>query len=362
MLALAIAAVTFAMFSPALRFGPVNFDDPAYFSENVHVRGGITGENVRWAFTTTEAANWHPLTWISLMLDAQMGGDAHAAAVIHGTNMALHAVAAALIFLLVNSLTGNRWWSLLGTLVFALHPLRVESVAWISERKDVLSMVFALLTLLAYVAWAQRSGAWRMWMTVGFFALGLMAKPMLVSLPGLMLMLDAWPLKRWRGSKRWGGADSAAMSDPAGHGERSLVGLLSEKWALIVLTAASCVVTVYAQKAGGAVRSLETLPVSARVINSGMSVWTYLYQTVWPSGLAVFYPMHRDLQMWMGIAAWGGVGVVTALAWMKRNRTPSVLIGWLWYLWTLLPVIGLMQVGLQAHADRYTYLPTIGLV
>ncbi|MEW6072104.1 MAG: hypothetical protein AB1726_05830 [Planctomycetota bacterium] len=345
--ALALAALTFAVFHRAARNDFLTYDDPAYVTENAPVTAGLTAEGVRWALTSFHASNWHPLTWLSHMLDCELFG--RAAAGHHLTSVAMHALAAALLFLALSVLTGEARPSFFAAGLFALHPLRVESVAWVAERKDVLSGLLAMATILAYALHARRPGGRRYGLVLVLFALGLLAKPMLVTLPAALLLLDLWPLGRWRGP---------------GAGRR----LILEKAPLFALAAASGVLTVLAQRAGGAVSALELLPLGARVENALASYVAYLGATVFPRGLAAFYP-HPAIVAPGSFRALTlpalGAGLLllagTALALRARRRRPYALVGWLWYLGTLLPVIGLLQVGTQARADRYTYLPAVGI-
>jgi tetratricopeptide (TPR) repeat protein len=367
--AAALAAVTFAVFAPALDGDFVNFDDPDYVSRNPYVMRGLTADGVRWAFTAFHTSNWHPLTWLSLQLDATVWGPGPRG--FHRTNVLLHAANAALLFLAVRGLTGAFWRSAAVALLFAVHPLRVESVAWVAERKDVLSAGFGLLALWAYAGYARRPSALRYGAVMAAFVLSLLAKPMLVTLPCLFLVLDWWPLRR-----------VAAAEEPVDKGRNTgittrpsprlpaLAGwrrLAVEKLPLFVLVAASAVVTVRAQSAGGAVSGLQTFPLPIRLGNAAVSYVTYLSDAFFPTGLAVYYP-HRSYP-WGGGLAPAAVAaaallllIITAAAVVLRRRAPYLLTGWLWYAGTLVPVIGLVQVGGQAYADRYTYFPQIGIL
>jgi tetratricopeptide (TPR) repeat protein len=341
--AVALAGVTFVVFLPSLRCQFVNFDDPQYVSKNPQVKGGLSGEGVYWAFTTYHAANWHPLTWLSLQLDATLWGGAKPFG-FHLTNVLLHAANAALLFLALRALTGAYWRSAAVALLFALHPLRVESVAWVAERKDVLSTLFGLLALWAYAGYARSPSVWRYLLVAAPFGLSLAAKPMLVTLPCLLLVLDWWPLARLREGFGW---------------FKPVV----EKVSLFALAAASCVVTALAQAKGQAVMSLEVYPPAARLGNAAIAYWAYLAKTVWPTGLAIYYP-HPGSELAVADAAGATIvlAAVTAGAVALRRRAPYLLAGWLWYVGTLVPVIGLVQVGGQAYADRYTYFPQIGIL
>jgi tetratricopeptide (TPR) repeat protein len=336
-----LAGVTFAVFARALDAGFVNFDDADYVFANLKVVEGMSASRVAWAFTTFWNANWHPLTWLSLQLDASVWGRDPKG--YHLTNVLLHAANAALVFFALRSLTDRYWRSCAAALLFAVHPLRAESVAWISERKDVLSIFFGLLALIAYARYVERPSPRRYVLVAAAFALSLMAKPMLVTLPILLLVLDWWPLGRWQGGR--------------------LSWLVREKIPLLALTAASAALTLVAQAKGGAVRGFETYPVTVRVGNAAVSYASYLSQTVWPTNLCPFYMYPDDGHpLWKSGGAALILAVLTFMSVALRRRVPYVLVGWLWYVGTLVPVIGLMQVGHQAMADRYTYFPQIGIL
>jgi tetratricopeptide (TPR) repeat protein len=337
---------TIAAFWGVRTSGFVKLDDNGYVTENTHVQMGLTRASVVWAFTTPYAANWHPLTWLSLMLDVQLFGvDAGR---MHVTSLLLHVLNALLLLLLLVWMTGALWRSALVAALFALHPLHVESVVWISERKDVLSTLFWLSTLFAWVAYARSKRIGPYLLALVLYALGLMTKPMLVTLPFTLLLLDYWPLRR--------------IDLPIGGKGPVLRGLVTEKIPFFVLTAASCVVTFVAQRAGGAVRPLENLSLAGRVGNSLWAYGAYLWKTLFPTRLAIFYPLPPE-----GHPAWqvalAGLLLLgfSAGALRLAARAPHLLFGWLWFVGTLVPVIGIVQVGDQAMADRYTYVPLIGL-
>jgi tetratricopeptide (TPR) repeat protein len=336
--------LTWIVFGQTLWHDFINYDDPRYVYENTKITGGLSLSGIAWAFTHIHSMNWHPLTTISHMLDCQLYGlkaGAH-----HFTNVLLHSIAAILLFLALQYMTGAFWRSAFVAAVFAIHPLHVESVAWIAERKDVLSGVFFMLTLLAYVHYARAPSIWRYLMVVFVFALGLMSKPMLVTLPFVLLLLDHWPLGRIR--------------EEGSNVGRQLFKLAAEKIPLIVLSAVSSVVTFVAQK--GAVGETEQLSVLARINNAVVSYVAYIWQMLWPVRLAVFYPHPENrLPLWEIIASLLLLICLTVLAIAVRKQRPYLITGWLWYLGMLVPVIGLVQVGWQGHADRYTYLPQIGL-
>ncbi len=332
----ALVLMTFAAYLPVFRAGFVELDDNEYVAENPIVQRGLTADGVAWAFTTFHSANWHPLTWISHMADCDVWGNR--AAGHHLTNLLLHAASALLLLWFLLRTTGDFWRSWLVAALFAVHPVHVESVAWVSERKDVLSGFFWMLTLIAYAAYAERPRPARYLAVLVLFALGLMAKPMLVTLPFVLLLLDAWPLRR-AGSWRT---------------------LVVEKIPLILLSAASCVVTVLAQRSIGAVASLEYVSIGARTGNALISYAQYLRSAFWPHALAVYYPLSHVVT-WRVIGAVILLAGVSAWALQERKNRPYLPVGWLWFLGTLVPVIGLVQVGGQAMADRYTYIPLIGV-
>jgi tetratricopeptide (TPR) repeat protein len=342
LVALALAAATFAAFAPALGCGFIPLDDPQYVSQNPCVLGGPGAGATRWAFTTFHLCNWHPLTWLSLQLDAALwGADPRG---FHLTNVLLHAANAALLFGALRALTGAFWRSAAVALLFGVHPLRVESVAWVSERKDVLSIFFGLAALRVYARYARAPSAPRYLAVFLALALSLMAKATLVTLPCLLLVLDWWPLGRARSGRDWS------------H-------LVAEKVPLLALAAAACVVTYLAQQEGGATRSREAFPAAVRVGNAAVACVTYLAKSAWPSGLAFFYPHPKgSLPAWRVAGASLLLAAVMASTAALRRRAPYLLAGWLWYLGTLVPVLGLVQVGEQAMADRYTYFPQVGVL
>jgi len=336
------------IFLPAVADDFITYDDPVYVTDNAHVKAGLTPASVRWAFQSTEASNWHPLTWLSHMADVELFGLqpwGH-----HLTSLLLHALNAVLLFAALRRMTGALWRSLFVAALFGLHPLHVESVAWVSERKDVLSTAFWMLALWAYAlrAEAARSrgpGAPAYYgLSLLFFALGLMCKPMLVTLPCVLLLLDYWPLKRWGGS--------------LGEALRLLV----EKLPFLALSAAACAVTLYAQSRGEAVASTDDFPLGVRVANALIAYCRYLGKCFVPARLAVFYPDLGDQPPSLDTAlAALLLAAVTGVAAAQVRRRPYLLIGWLWFLGTLVPVIGLVQVGGQSMADRYSYVPLIGI-
>jgi protein O-mannosyl-transferase len=341
-IAVALALCTFLVYSRVCRATFVLYDDELYVFANPKVLSGVTGAGTWWAFTSFYAANWHPLTWLSLQLDAELFG--RQAWGFHLTNLLLHIANSVLLFLVLQRLTGNQTRSAVVAALFALHPLHVESVAWVAERKDVLSTLFWLLTLAGYAHYVENPSWCRYLLVAAPFALGLLAKPMLVTLPFVLLLLDYWPLRR-------------LSFAPA-----TLRRLLLEKSPLFALSAVSCVVTWYAQQSYGAVQSLQGFPLEIRVGNALLSYVVYLRKTVWPVDLAVLY-LHPGsaLSLWQAAAAGVILLAATALILKGAARFPYLAVGWLWYLGTLIPVIGLVQVGIQGMADRYTYVPLIGV-
>ena len=342
---LGLAVMTFAIYAQVISHQFITLDDPTYIQENPMVNRGITGAGIAWAFTTFFATNWHPLTWISHMIDCQLFGTNAGRHLL--VNALIHAANTLLIFWFLLRSTHVRWPSALVAALFALHPLHVESVAWASERKDTLSTFFGLLSLIAYVRYAGAPSIRRYAWVAITLALGLLAKPMLVTWPFVMLLLDYWPLRRFQRSK-------------VGSQWSVVRGLVVEKIPLFALAAASAIMTLIAQSRGGAVRTFAHDPVTLRLSNALVSYAKYLMLTFWPNDLAVYYPF-------AGIAAWQIIGAaflligVTALCLSQRTVRLYLIVGWLWFLGTLVPVIGLVQVGGQVMADRYFYIPSIGL-
>ncbi len=334
-----LIALTWAVFGQTIGHQFVNYDDPLYVTDNAHVRAGLNWHGVIWAFTHVHSQNWHPLTTMSHMLDCQLFGlkaGAH-----HFVNVFWHTAAAVLLFLVLEQMTNSLWASAFVAAVFTIHPLRVESVAWIAERKDVLSGFFFMLTLLAYFRWTQKQKLGRYVTMSIVFALGLMTKPMLVTLPIILLLLDYWPLNRFQPS--------------------ATAKLIVEKLPLFALSLGSCVATLWAQNF--ALGSTEFLPLKWRIANAIVSYFDYIRQMFWPVDLIPFYIHPEDrLELWRLIVAAIVLIGITAIAFVRRRKNPYLLVGWLWYLVMLIPVIGIIQVGLQGRADRYTYLPQIGLL
>jgi len=364
---LALLVITAAVYWPVGHFDFINLDDPAYVTDNPHIQQGLTPAGVGWAFRAVVVSNWHPVTCLSLMLDCQFFGNN--AGAHHWVNLLFHIANTLLLFHIWRRMTKAIWPSALVAALFAWHPLHVESVAWISERKDVLSTFFGLLTLWAYTRYAQKrssvegrksnaeSGSWaldsRRWtpdygMALLFFALGLMSKPMLVTWPFVLLLLDFWPLQRMAG---------LSFKVP------TLRRLIFEKLPFFALAAASSVITFIVQRGSGAIAPVNHLPISERVGNALVSYVRYLGKLFWPDHLAFYYPYY-PYHLW---AAWQVADsaallalITLAVVWQARRR-PFLMVGWLWFLGTLVPVIGLVQVGMQAMGDRYSYFPLIGL-
>jgi tetratricopeptide (TPR) repeat protein len=313
----------------------VNYDDPQYVTRNPQVRGGLTWHGLVWAFTSAHDSNWIPLTWLSHMLDCELFGLASGAH--HFTNVALHAFGALFLFGLLRRMTGARWRSAFAALAFALHPLHVESVAWVAERKDVLSAAFFFLTLWAYVEYTRRPSRGRYLLVFLLFCCALMAKPMAITLPFVALLLDFWPLRR-----------------------KVAAGLIFEKLPLFALAAGASVVTYLVQEHAGAVSSINQVPLAARLQNALVCYVAYLGNFVWPARLAVFYP-YSIPPVWAWMMAGFALAAVTVFVLRARDRHPYAAVGWLWYVGTLAPVIGLVQAGSQSRADRYTYIPMVGI-
>jgi protein O-mannosyl-transferase len=352
-LSLLLATATVAAFWPVVRCGFISYDDPIYVSDNPHVLGGLTVPNVLWSFHSFYGGNWHPLTWLSHMLDAEVFGTGPTGP--HVINLALHVANVILLFFLLWRLTSALWRSLLVAALFALHPLHVESVAWIAERKDVLSTLFFMLSLIAYERYAKRESPkahsrpvqgfssrslWYYLLALSLFALGLMGKPMLVTLPLLLLLLDYWPLRRFEGNNgAWR--------------------LLLEKVPFLVLSGASCFITLQAQKP--AIQPTEVLPLSDRAINAIIAYGGYLGKLIWPMHLALPYLHAGNWPTSEVVMSFSLLVVLSLVAVVAVRGLPSAFVGWFWFCGTLVPVIGLVQVGQQSMADRYTYIPSIGL-
>jgi Flp pilus assembly protein TadD len=407
LLAVLLVLVTVALYWPATSHDFVNYDDDLYVTDNAQVMSGLTWNSLKWAWLNPVAANWHPVTVLSHMTDCQVFGLkpwGH-----HLTNVLLHALNAALVFALLQQMTGLRWRSLFVAGLFAFHPLRVESVAWVAERKDMLSGFFGLLALIFYARYAQRSVISNQWPVTGSqspkvagpnngprtrdhrllitdhrslfyllslfcFALGLMSKPMLVTWPLVMLLLDYWPLRRMKNAEcrmqNVATADTQHTTRNTDHVSRftlhapisTPLRLVTEKLPFFALAALASLMTFVVQQHGGAMKGAEKLALGVRIGNALISYARYLGKLFWPTDLAVFYPHPGYWALGKVLLAGGLVLGVSGLLWTWRRRIPYLLVGWLWFLGTLIPVIGLVQVGKQAMADRYTYLPSLGVL
>jgi hypothetical protein len=350
-----LVAMILAVFWQVRDYPLIPYDDDRYITENPPVLAGLTLKGVVWAFTTSHMGNWHPLTWLSHMADIHIFGLSigwH-----HLVNVFFHGANAVLLFLVLWRMTKGMWQSAFVAALFAVHPLHVESVAWVAERKDVLSTFFWMLTLWSYAGYVERKSGARYLLVMVFFLLGLLSKPMVVTLPFALLLLDYWPLGRTR----------LAPGGTGDGGERkvSFSRLAREKIPLFLLSLGSCAVTYAVQKAGGAVSSESGIPFGFRVANAAVSYAGYLGKTVWPGSLAVFYPhpwgAHVDIPAMKIAGSVILIGSLTVISLRWALRFPYLVTGWFWYLGTLVPVIGLVQVGTQAMADRYTYIPLTGL-
>jgi tetratricopeptide (TPR) repeat protein len=355
-LSLALVLFTMLAYLPERSNGFINFDDNHYITENSHVKSGLTWNTVTWACTTYDAANWHPLTWFSHALDYQLFG--MNAAGPHLISVLLHGLNAVLLFIVLQSLTGLTWRSLMVAALFAVHPLNVESVAWAAERKNVLSMLFFLLAIWAYCRYVRGPSVARYLGVAGLFALALMSKPQVIILPFVLLLLDFWPLGRTRFAVPLASTDSSAEVR-----QRSFTSLLIEKTPLFGLSAISAIVTLQAQRAGHAVRTVIEYSLGSRIETAMVSYALYLRDAFVPRHLAPIYP-HADglLATWLVLVAATAVTAVSVLVIIARKRAPYLLFGWLWFLGTLVPMIGLIQVGVQARADRYMYVSLIGIL
>lgn len=349
-LCILMVLVTLAVYFQTAHHEFINFDDTLYVTDNPVVKGGVSPAAITWAFTTSAASNWHPVTWLSHLIDVQLFGLKPAGH--HLMSVAIHAVSVLLLFLLLARITAAPWQSLFVAALFALHPLHVESVAWVAERKDVLSGLFWTLTLLLYARYVEKPGSGRYLAALACYAVGLMTKPMLVTLPVVLFLLDYWPLNRFTGE-----------ADHSGNAEAKprLTALFKEKAPFFLLAALSSLITMYVQKQGGAMSNLEQAPIGLRISNAVISYAGYMLDAFWPHGLAMLYPFPTSILAGQLAGALLLLVLATVAVLYGRRRFPWLLTGWLWFLVTLLPVIGLIQVGGQSHADRYTYIPLTGL-
>jgi Flp pilus assembly protein TadD len=355
-----LIVATFVAFEQVRHHAFLNLDDNVYVTENRQVQSGLTFKSVTWAFTTMHAANWHPLTWLFHMLDCQLYGlnpSGH-----HLTNLVFHTASALLLFLVLKRMTGALCKSCFVAALFALHPLHVESVAWVAERKDVLSAFFWILTMLMYVRYVERPGLNRYLLVLLSFTLGLLSKPMLVTLPFVLLLLDYWPLGRFQLTRLCGNLKSPTSKPMNPSDQRSSAfSLVREKIPFFLLSGVSSFLTIFAQQKGGAVVSLESYSPGSRIANALVSYVSYIEKMIWPSHLSVFYPYPEMLPIWKVIGSGLLLMGISVLMIRAARKRPYLAVGWFWYIGTLIPVIGLVQVGTQAMADRYTYVPLIGL-
>jgi len=343
-----LALVTFIGLGPVIKNEFLNYDDDEYITENPNIASGLSIQSVTWAFTTSYASNWHPVTWLSHILDCQLFGlDSRWH---HLSSLLLHTANTLLLFYILRRMTGATWRSAFVAIAFAIHPLHVESVAWAAERKDLLSGFFFMLTIIAYIRYAERPTIAKYLPVVLFFSLGLMSKPMLVTLPFVLLLLDYWPLQRLQ----WKPAINRRGN--------SVWKLAVEKIPLFILAACSSAITVIIQRGTGAVITLERYPLDIRICNAIISYLGYIVKMFYPVRLAIFYPLQPyNIPKWQPIVSLLALIIITAAVIYRARRQRYLPVGWLWYVGTLIPVIGLVQVGSQAMADRYTYLPSIGI-
>jgi Tfp pilus assembly protein PilF len=349
---LLLGLLTLLVYLPATSDHFINFDDPDYVTDNHFVQNGLTWTGIKWAFSGAHASNWHPLTWLSHMADCDLFRQNPAGP--HLVNILFHAANTSLLFVLIFQLTKKLWPSAFVAALFAWHPLHVESVAWVAERKDVLSTFFALLSLICYVRYVHENRRRNYYFAAACFVLALLSKPMPVTLPLVMLLLDFWPLKRWDAN----GLKAKDQVSPAVP-PVSFLALVFEKWPFFLLAAASCVVTFVAQHQ--AVSSLAVVPFDLRLENAVTAYAGYLGKMVWPLHLAIFYPLQTPIAWSLVAESMLVLTGVTFIVWRFRKICPGLLMGWLWFLVTLVPVIGLVQVGAQSMADRYSYFPLIGI-
>ncbi len=357
LIALALVLVTVALYAPVNHFDFADVDDAAYVTDNLHIKYGLDWDGVKWAFTTFYVANWHPVTWLSHALDCELfrlNPSRH-----HNMNVLLHGLDAVLLFWVLLRATGYLGRSAMVASLFALHPINVETVVWIAERKNVLSMLFFLLALAAYRWYAIRPRVGRYLVAVLFFALGLMSKPQMITLPFVLLLWDYWPLQRMFAGTRQISPDEASVEEEIP--PRNLSWLILEKLPLLVLSAASAVVTMKAQQAGGAINPLNSYGLDIRLPNALVSYVLYIGKAIWPTHLAAFYPYPAgSFSSWQVLASLLLLLAVTGLVIINRRRR-YLMVGWFWFLGTLVPMIGVVQVGDQGMADRYAYLPFVGL-
>ncbi len=345
-----LVVLTVLVFLPSLKYQFINFDDPDYVTQNPYVQLGLTAKGVIWAFTTNHASNWHPLTWLSHMLDWELYGKSPMGH--RFTNLLFHCANAVLLFLLLEKLTGAFWKSLVVAAIFAWHPLHIESVVWVAERKDVLSTFFWLLTLWAYTHYVRDKTGKSYFIALSLFCFGLLSKPMVVTLPFILMLLDYWPLNRFR----------LLSTAPTRLNDSRLKILLWEKIPFLILTVLASLITFLAQKKGGAVTSVGDFSISDRITNAAVSYLRYIGKIIWPTDLAIFYPHPPSWPIGKVFLASSVLVSVSLYAVLAKRKHPYFAIGWFWFLGVLVPVIGLVQVGGQSMADRYSYIPLIGLL
>jgi len=351
-LCMGLMVITLGTYMQAGNHQFLNLDDNDYVTGNAHVKSGITGKNIIWAFTSIDevTGNWHPITWLSHMADAQLYGmnpRGH-----HLTSVVIHTISSLLLFLFLFRFTGSLWQSSFVAALFALHPMHVESVAWVAERKDVLSAFYWILTLLLYSEYVMKRKPALYFLSLVSFMLGLMSKPMLVTLPVIMLLMDFLPLDRYRQKELEQG-----LHDLSGRA----IGILKEKIPFFAFSLFSAIVTIYAQNKGGAIKSLDVVPIGLRAENALIAYVKYIIKTLWPHDLAVLYPLSPSIPLWQVACSLLVILLLSAATVWAGRRHPYLPVGWFWFLVTLLPVIGIIQVGIQSMADRYSYIPGIGL-
>lgn len=342
-------AVSFAVFCRIAENDFINFDDPEYITNNYHIQSGFNSQSIKWAFTDAFMGNWHPLTMLSHILDWNLFRANPAGH--HLVNILLHIGAVVFLFLFLNKSTGNLWPSAFAAALFALHPLRVESVAWAAERKDVLSMFFSMACFYFYVLYAENHKLSRYFICLIFFALSLLSKSMMVTLPFVFLLIDYWPLRRWQ----------SALSAPAGSRSKYFKKIILEKTPFFLLTIISSIAAIWAQNKSSAVVSIAQESILTRIFNMIISYVSYLEKIFWPVDLAIFYHPVHSFPLWQILFSCFVLIAITIAVMYAIKNMPFLFVGWFWYLGTLVPVIGLVQVGSQAMADRYTYLPSIGI-
>ena len=355
LLCLCLIIATLTVYYQVIYFDFINYDTPEYVYDNIHVKQGLTFNGVMWAFSTTTLSNWHPLTWLSHMLDVEFFGlnpGAH-----HGVNVIFHIINSLLLYLIIKKISGSSWSSWIIASLFALHPLHVQSVVWVAERKDVLSTMFGFLSILFYYYYTKKQKSFYYLLVILSFMLSLLTKPMLVTLPFILLLMDYWPLNRFSASRVFPCKFYLDLSIDS----KSIVGLIIEKIPLLLLAATSCIITVYAQRSGGAMLPITEISLYTRLLNIVNSYARYIFLMVYPFELAVIYPYPETLALNNIIFPGLFLICMTCFALWNTQKRPWIFFGWFFFIGTLVPVIGIIQVGVQAMADRYTYVPLIGL-